>query len=53
MDFPINEMADGLIKTPVVTVPENAAYAVPTVYKDATEGTMTVKSLLFRAMDCK
>lgn len=52
MTYGIKELEDGFIKMPAVEVPDNAAYAVPTVYKDETAGTMTVSAMVFRDTSC-
>ena len=52
MEYEIKGFKDGLIKMPAVAVPEGAAYAVPTVYKDKTSGTMTISALAFSDTNC-
>ncbi len=53
VEYRIEDLKDGQITMPPVQVPGNAAYAVPTVYKDETVGTMTVTTMSFSAVDCK
>jgi hypothetical protein len=52
IEYEIAEHNDGLVIMPVVEVPKHATYAVPTVYKDASEGTMVVSSLYFHDVNC-
>ncbi len=53
MEYDISGLKDGLISMPAVEVPENAAYAVPTVYKDETEGSMIITSMFFQETTCR
>jgi len=52
IEYGIEDLDDGLINMPAVQVPQNAAYAVPTIYKDEIEGTMTVTGMYFTTTDC-
>ncbi|MEM7259393.1 MAG: serine/threonine-protein kinase [Pseudomonadota bacterium] len=52
MEFTLEQAQAGKVSTPVIETPAGAHYAVPTIYKDATEGTLVVRSMVFKKADC-
>lgn len=52
VEFTFRNSENGKVSTPLITTPDNVSYAVPTIYKDASVGTLVAHSIVFKSADC-